>query len=133
MFKKFILAVVVMAVMAVPAMAVDFGWSADYSMKDNVNIISNSDNMNGSAGVFIGTIGEVKLDSGKKLLGLGGASFHVGDSGNMVVGIVPVTLFDDVVQLGVSMDMSDFRWNDPEDYLFSVGFSASGLVNKLWQ
>lgn len=133
MFKRLILAVAVMILIAVPAMAADFGWSQDYSMKDNVNIISNSDNMNGSAGVFIGTIGEVKLESGKKLLGLGGASFHIGDSGNMVVGIVPVTLFDDVVQLGVSMDMSDFRWNDPEDYLFSVGFSASGLVNKLWQ
>ena len=89
--------------------------------------------MNGSAGVFLGTIGEVKLESGKKLLGLGGVSFHVGDTGNLVFTAVPLTLFDDVVQLGVSADLSDFRWNDPEDYLFSVGFSASGLVDKLWK
>lgn len=133
MFKNFILAVIAILFLAVSVQAADLTWSSDYSMKDNMNIISGSDNMNGSAGVFIGTIGEVKLDSGKKLLGLGGASFHVGDTGNMVVGIVPVTLFDDVVQLGISMDMSDFKWMDPEDYLFSVGFSASGLVNKLWQ
>ena len=46
---------------------------------------------------------------------------------------IPLTLFDDVVQLGVSADLSDFRFNDPEDYLFSVGFSASGLVTKLWK
>lgn len=132
MFKRLILALVIV-LMAVSAQAADLGWSQDYSMKDNISILSGSENMNGSAGVFIGTLGEVKLESGKKLLGLGGASFHVGDTGNMVVGIVPVTLFDDVVQFGVSVDMSDFRWNDPEDYLFSVGFSASGLVGKLWK
>lgn len=132
MFKRLILAVAII-LMAASAQAASLSWSSDYAMKDNVNIISGSDNMNGSAGVFIGTIGEVKLESGKKLLGLGGASFHVGDTGNMVIGIIPVTLFDDTVQLGVSADMSDFRWNDPEDYLFSVGFSASGLVKKLWK
>src|SRR4030067_2970166 len=133
MFKKFILAAILTFIFSVPAMAAGIGWSSDYAMKDNVNMISGSDNMNGSAGVFIGTIGEVKLESGKKLIGLGGASFHVGDTGSLVFTAVPLTLFDDVVQLGVSADLSDFRWNDPEDYLFSVGFSASGLVNKLWK
>ena len=132
MFKNLILAVTI-TLMAVSAQAADLKWSQDYSMKDNIDVIANSDNMDGSAGVFIGTLGEVKLESGKKLLGLGGVSFHVGDSGNMVVGIVPVTLFDDMFQLGVSADLSDFRWDDPDDYLFSVGFSASGLVNKLWE
>ena len=133
MFKNLILAVTMVVAISGVSQAADLNWSQDYSMKDNINVIANSDNLNGSAGVFIGTLGEVKLESGKKLLGLGGASFHVGDSGNMVVGIVPVTLFDDMVQFGLAVDMSDFRWNDPEDYLFSVGFSASGLVNKLWQ
>ena len=133
MFKNLILVIAIVVAMASVSQAADLNWSQDYSMKDNINVIANSDNLNGSAGVFIGTLGEVKLESGKKLLGLGGASFHVGDSGNMVVGIVPVTLFDDMVQFGLAVDMSDFRWNDPEDYLFSVGFSASGLVNKLWQ
>lgn len=133
MFKNLILAIAIVSAISGVSMAADLKWSQDYAMKDNISILSGSDDLNGSAGVFIGTIGEVKLESGKKLLGLGGASFHIGDSGNMVVGIVPITLFDDVVQLGVSMDMSDFRWNDPEDYLFSVGFSASGLVNKLWK
>lgn len=136
MFKRLILtaAIVLMAVfISTSAQAADLTWSADYAMKDNVNIISGSNDLSGSAGVFIGTIGEVKLESGKKLLGLGGASFHVGDTGNLVVGVVPVTLFDDTVQFGVSVDMSDFRWDDPNDYLFSVGFSASGLVNKLWK
>ena len=135
MFKKFIVALmlfVFLGVSSVPAMAADLTWSSDYVMKDNINMIAGSDNMNGSAGVFIGTIGEVKLESGKKLLGLGGASFHVGDTSSLVFTAVPLTLFDDVVQLGVSADLSDFRWNEPEDYLFSVGFSASGLVNKLW-
>ena len=133
MFKNLIVALFAVLVMSVPAMAASLTWSSDYAMKDNINMISGSDNMNGSAGVFIGTIGEVKLESGKKLLGLGGASFHVGDTGNLVFTAVPLTLFDDVVQLGVSADLSDFRWNDPEDYLFSVGFSASGLVTKLWK
>ena len=133
MFKKLIVALFAVLVMSVPAMAASLTWSSDYAMKDNINMISGSDNMNGSAGVFIGTIGEVKLESGKKLLGLGGASFHVGDTGSLVFTAVPLTLFDDVVQLGVSADLSDFRWNDPEDYLFSVGFSASGLVTKLWE
>jgi len=133
MFKKLILTLFAVLVMSVTTMAADFGWSSDYAMKDNINVISGSDNMNGSAGVFIGTIGEVKLESGKKLIGLGGASFHVGDTGSLVFTAVPLTLFDDVVQLGVSADLSDFKWNDPEDYLFSVGFSASGLVTKLWK
>ena len=133
MFKKLIVALFAVLVMSVPAMAASLTWSSDYAMKDNINMIAGSDNMNGSAGVFIGTIGEVKLESGKKLLGLGGASFHVGDTGSLVFTAVPLTLFDDVVQLGVSADLSDFRWNDPEDYLFSVGFSASGLVTKLWK
>ena len=133
MFKNLIVALFAVLVMSVPAMAASLTWSSDYAMKDNINMISGSDNMNGSAGVFIGTIGEVKLESGKKLLGLGGASFHVGDTGNLVFTAVPLTLFDDVVQLGVSADLSDFRWNDPEDYLFSVGFSASGLVTKMWK
>ena len=133
MFKKLILTLFAVLVMSVTTMAADFGWSSDYAMKDNINVISGSDNMNGSAGVFIGTIGEVKLESGKKLIGIGGASFHVGDTGSLVFTAVPLTLFDDVVQLGVSADLSDFRWTDPEDYLFSVGFSASGLVNKLWK
>lgn len=133
MFKNLILAIAIVLAMAGVSMAADLGWSQDYAMKDNISILSGSDDLNGSAGVFIGTIGEVKLESGKKLLGLGGASFHIGDTGNLVFTAVPVTLFDDVVQLGVSADLSDFRWNDPEDYLFSVGFSASGLVNKLWQ
>ena len=133
MFKNFIVALFAVLVMSVPAMAADLTWSSDYAMKDNINMIAGSDNMNGSAGVFIGTIGEVKLESGKKLLGLGGASFHVGDTGSLVFTVVPLTLFDDVVQIGVSADLSDFRWNDPEDYLFSVGFSASGLVTKLWK
>ena len=133
MFKNLTLVIAIVVAMASVSMAADLGWSQDYSMKDNISILSGSDDLNGSAGVFIGTLGEVKLSSGKKLLGLGGASFHIGDSGNMVVGVVPVTLFDDMVQFGVSMDMSDFRWNNPENYLFSVGFSASGLVNKLWK
>lgn len=133
MFKRLILAAILTLALAAPSMAADLGWSSDYAMKDNINMIAGSDNMNGSAGVFIGTIGEVKLESGKKLLGLGGASFHVGDTGNLVFTAVPVTLFDDIVQLGVSADLSDFRWNDAEDYLFSVGFSASGLVTKLWK
>jgi len=133
MFKNLIVALFAVLIMSASAMAADLTWSSDYAMKDNINMISGSDNMNGSAGVFIGTIGEVKLESGKKLIGLGGASFHVGDTGNLVFTAVPVTLFDDVIQLGVSADLSDFRWNDPEDYLFSVGFSASGLVNKLWK
>ena len=133
MFKRLILAAILTVLLSVPAMAADLSWSSDYTMKDNINMISGSDNMDGSAGVFIGTIGEVKLESGKKLLGLGGASFHVGDTGNLVFTAVPLTLFDDVVQLGVSADLSDFKWNDPEDYLFSVGFSASGLVTKLWK
>ena len=133
MFKNLIVALFAVLVFSVPAMAADLNWSSDYAMKDNINMIAGSDNMNGSAGVFIGTIGEVKLESGKKLIGLGGASFHVGDTGSLVFTAVPVTLFDDVIQLGVSADLSDFRWNDPEDYLFSVGFSASGLVTKLWK
>ena len=78
MFKKFILAAILTFIFSVPAMAAGIGWSSDYAMKDNINVISRSSNMNGSAGVFIGTIGEVKLESGKKLIGLGGASFHVG-------------------------------------------------------
>ena len=133
MFKNLIVALFAVLVMSVPAIAASLTWSSDYAMKDNINMISGSDNMNGSAGVIIGTIGEVKLESGKKLLGLGGASFHVGDTGSLVFTAVPLTLFDDVVQLGVSADLSDFTWNDPEDYLFSVGFSASGLVTKLWK
>jgi len=133
MFKNFIVALFAVLIMSVSAMAADITWSSDYAMKDNINVIAGSDDINGSAGVFIGTIGEVKLESGKKLIGLGGASFHVGDTGNLVFTAVPVTLFDDVIQLGISADLSDFRWNDPEDYLFSVGFSASGLVNKLWK
>ena len=133
MFKNLIVALFAVLIMSASAMAADLTWSSDYAMKDNINVISGSDNMNGSAGVFIGTIGEVKLESGKKLIGLGGASFHVGDTGSLVFTAVPLTLFDDVVQLGVSADLSDFRWNDPEDYLFSVGFSASGLVTKLWE
>src|SRR3972149_4848530 len=117
MFKNLILALmlfVFLGVFSVQAMAADLTWSLDYAMKDNINMISGSDNMNGSAGVFIGTIGEVKLESGKKLIGLGGASFHVGDTGNLVFTAVPVTLFDDVIQLGVSAGLSDFRWNDSE-------------------
>jgi len=133
MFKNLIVALFAVLIMSASAMAADLTWSSDYAMKDNINMIAGSDNMNGSAGVFIGTIGEVKLESGKKLLGLGGASFHVGDTGSLVFTVVPLTLFDDVVQIGVSADLSDFRWNDPEDYLFSVGFSASGLVTKLWK
>ena len=133
MFKKLIIALFAVLIMSVSSMAASLTWSSDYAMKDNINMIAGSDNMNGSAGVFIGTIGEVKLESGKKLIGLGGASFHVGDTGSLVFTAVPVTLFDDVVQLGVSVDLSDFKWNDPEDYLFSVGFSASGLVTKLWK
>lgn len=132
MFKNLILAAAI-SLIAVSAQAASLDWSSDYSMKDNISILSGSDDLNGSAGVFIGTIGEVKLESGKKLLGIGGVSLHVGDTGNLVVGVVPVTLFDDMIQLGIAVDMSDFMWNDKEDYLFSVGFSASGLVNKLWQ
>ena len=132
MLKNLIVALFAVLVMSVTTMAADFSWSSDYAMKDNINVISGSDDMNGSAGVFIGSLGEVKLESGKKLLGLGGVSLHVGDTGKLVFTAVPVTLFDDVVQLGVSADLSDFRFNDPEDYLFSVGFSASGLVDKLW-
>ena len=132
MFKNLIVALFAVLAFSVPAMAADLTWSSDYAMKDNINVIAGSDNVNGSAGVFIGTLGEVKLESGKKMLGLGGASFHVGDTGSLVFTAVPVTLFDDIVQLGVSVDLSDFKWTDPDDYLFSVGFSASGLVNKLW-
>src|SRR3989337_242128 len=128
MFKNLTVALLTVLIMSVPAMAADLTWSSDYTMKDNINVISGSDNVNGSAGIFIGTIGEVKLESGKKLLGLGGASFHVGDTGNLVFMAVPVTLFDDVIQLGVSADLSDFKLNESEDYLFSIGFSASGLV-----
>ena len=133
MFKNLIVTLFAVLVMSLPAMAADLTWSSDYAMKDNINIISGASDLDGSAGVFIGTIGEVKLESGKKLLGLGGASFHVGDTGNLVFMAVPVTLFDDVIQLGVSADLSDFKLNESEDYLFSIGFSASGLVTKLWK
>ena len=133
MFKNLIVALFAVLIISAPAMSANLTWSSDYAMKDNINVIAGSGNMNGSAGVFLGTIGEVRLESGKKLLGLGGASFHVGDTGNLVFTAVPLTLFDDVVQLGVSADLSDFRFNDPEDYLFSVGFSASELVDKLWK
>lgn len=118
---------------AVPAMAAGLGWSSDYAIKDNINVIAGSEDLKGSAGIFIGTIGEVKLESGKKMLGLGGASLHVGDTGQLVFTAVPVTLFDDMIQLGISADLSNFKWDESKDYLFSVGFSASGLVSKLWK
>jgi len=73
MFKNFIVALFAVLIMSVSAMAADITWSSDYAMKDNINVIAGSDDINGSAGVFIGTIGEVKLESGKKLIGLGGA------------------------------------------------------------
>lgn len=133
MFKKFILvaAIVLMAVSV--SQAADFDWSSSYFMKDNINYIANADNLNGSAGVFVGTLAEVRNDAGDKLMGVGGISFHVGDNGNLVMSVVPVTVFDDMIQFGVTADMSDFRWNNAEDYLFSVGFSASELVDKLWK
>ena len=60
MFKNLILALFVVLIMSVPAMATDLTWSSDYAMKDNINMIAGSDNMNGSAGPFIDTIAQTK-------------------------------------------------------------------------
>lgn len=125
--------ILALTLFSAPVMAAGVGWSSDYAIKDNINVISGSDDLDGSAGIFIGTLGEVKTESGKKLLGLGGMALHVGETGHLVVALDPITLFDDILQIGASIDTSNFRWKNPDDYLFSVGFSASALIGKLWR
>lgn len=112
--------------------AASLKWSSDYKILDNTTVYYHSGESSGvgSAGVFIGTLGEIKK-SNKKMLGVGGFNFNADAEGRLIFGVVPVTAFDDMLQIGVAINPAEFRVNNSDSYMFSLGISISEVIDKL--
>ena len=135
MFKIVIFLMLFMCLSVAPSFAVSLKWSEDYALKDNMSVLytpGSTANV-GTAGLFVGTIGEVRLASGKKMLGLGGFNFNLSESGHPIFAVVPATFFDDLIQVGVAVSPDNFKWNNPDSYMLSVGISATALANRVWK
>lgn len=84
--------------------------SDTYNTTDSVGILHQSGNVSSggmTAGLFIGTLAELKNATGTKMLGLGGFELFAtsqGGSGSQsqtygaAVAFVPITVFDDIIQ-----------------------------------
>lgn len=128
--RKLILVVILILVFAPQAYAWDFGWSGEYNLIDCINLGEGAD----SAGICFGTLGEVRLVNGLKPVGLGGFSASLNADGNVALGIIPLTLLNDILWLGFTIDTNDFaidNWR--EDIKPTFGISLTSAIRKLWQ
>jgi hypothetical protein len=131
--KKIILAVLLVVIMAVPAMALDF-LLVDAEVKDNISALytSGDDNGVGAAGVFIGPLGRV-VHNGHEIMAIGGFNFAMNANNDLMFGVTPVTFFGDMIQISVMMDPNDFQFNNDNSYKLGIGISATSVVNKIWR
>lgn len=118
---------------AAPAQADGFSMSGSYEITDSVAYAVNLDGTDtedagATVGIFLGTLGEYTKGE-TKLLGLGGILISAAprpagenDADNSIgygVSFVPLTLFDDIFQVGIGYNLTD------RERMVSVGISLS--------
>ena len=131
--KRFFLAVLAVMVIAVSVSATEFKWADSYEIKDNISMSYGkyADSSNeGSAGVYLGSLVCIKTDSGYAPVCFGGVGFNANEAGNMIVNAVPLTFFNNTVQVGTSL-MPDKNWNDIDNYTVNVGISLTDVFDRL--
>ena len=85
-----------------------------------------------SAGVCLGTIGEYRTANGLKAIGIGGATIAANSKGNLEVGAIVATFFNDMLWVGVKADTTDSHFTSlVHDAKATVGIVVSDAVRKL--
>lgn len=131
--KAGVVALFVVLAMSTMAMAAEFKWSDSYEVKDNISISygKHADASNeGSAGVYLGSLGCLKTDNGYAPVCFGGVGFNANEQGNMLINAVLFTFFNSTVQVGASL-VPDKNWNDTDNYVVNVGISLTDVFERL--
>lgn len=139
MYTKNVLKIVILLLIicvvsvSISASATEFEWSDSYEFKDNISISYGkyADSSNeGSAGIYLGSLGCVKTDNGYAPMCFGGVGFNANEQGNMLVNAVPLTFFNSTIQVGGSL-LPNKNWNDIDNYVVNVGISLTDVFERL--
>lgn len=121
--KKIIFAICFMLLMVSSAFAGGFTFATNYEVTDTMAVIYKQTGDNaGSAGLHLGTLFDYTTDTGMKAIGIGGITIGAqGTTGGFtgMLGLTALTLFNDVIQLGVN-----YSPNDDEKFHFMIGISS---------
>ncbi len=125
--KSFFIAMATFMVLASSVYAAPkLDWSSEYKAIDNVGVVGGN---NLSAGVYVGPIGEIKNGT-KSIAGIGGFNFNVKQQNDAIrpsVSIVPLTLFDNLIFIGVNLDNLNRR-----NATSFIAISATGLGSTIY-
>lgn len=130
MKKNFLLSILVgLALSSTVWAAPKLDWSSEYKAVDNMGIVGGN---NLSAGVYIGPLAEVKNNS-KSIIGVMGFNFNAKQENNVIrpsVSIVPISLFDNLIFVGVNMDNLS-RKNATSFIAISATSLGSTIYNRI--
>mgnify|MGYP001558648145 CR=1 FL=1 len=133
--KRFILVMMFVLVLVIPAMALDFGWSANYGMVDSSGVMFKADADNDPAftGLSVCCLLELKTET-SRLIGIGGAMIGMKSENEAISSIFGATLFtffDDLVQVGITASPSDFQINNPDSYIPYISMSLMKFGGRI--
>jgi len=139
MFKKLILAIILAlsVSVSVSVMAMDLKLNEEWSTQAVSGVVFKADDAQAqfSGGVFFGPIANLRTNLGKSVLGLGGliGNVKVDETGvyKGAVGITAITLFDNIIQGSVVIDPTEYKWIDPDSYMFAVTIQPVGALEVL--
>lgn len=115
-------------VLAAPAFAWDFKLVDDWKAQETTGfVLKSGDASQLSGGAFYGPWAELTSDSGKRVLGFGGVTGNIKSdergAWKGAIGMTVMTAFDDMLQGSIVIDPADFKWNEPDSYMFMIGIS----------
>ena len=134
MLKKLILAVILTLSISVPAMAMDLQLNEDWKASAVSGVVFKADEAQAqfSGGVFFGPVANLKTDTGRSVLGIGGLIGNVKADEDGVykgaVGVTVITLLDNIIQGSVVIDPTEYKWIDPESYMIAVTIQPVGAL-----
>lgn len=136
MFKKFLL-IVAMIFMSTSVYAADLQLNDDWQTAGVTGLVLQSGESNNafSGGLFYGPIANVKTDSGKNIIGLGGliGNLKSDDTGTIkgAIGVTAVTAFDNMIQASIVGDPTDFKWLNPDSYMLAITVDGIKAAKQL--
>jgi len=135
---KFITNLVVFSILMIFArvsFAADFNWTTAFKVTDNITYSYKSGNPTAmpSAGIHYGNLWNITNKDGTVIVEMGGINFNVNPEGRLIIAPTLLSVFDNTVHFSVGIDSANYRWDNPDDYMFGISISATGLLEKLGQ
>ena len=137
MLKRFILTVILILSVSVPATAMDLKLSEEWSAHAVSGVVFAADDANSqfTGGIFVGPIVHLKTDLGKNIMGFGGLIGNVKTDEDGIIkgagGITVVTIYDDMIQASIVVDPTQYKWIDPDTYMVAITFQPIGALETV--